>query len=45
MEYYLIIIGGWGWVASLIMKTDKKMGLLANNCLNIGAVIGGYLIV
>lgn len=40
-----IIIGGFaGWVASLIMKTDKKMGLLANIIVGIiGAVIGGFL--
>ncbi|NLZ36221.1 MAG: GlsB/YeaQ/YmgE family stress response membrane protein [Clostridiales bacterium] len=40
-----IIFGGLaGWIASLIMKTDKKMGLLANIAVGIvGAMIGGFL--
>ncbi|MGI6742976.1 MAG: GlsB/YeaQ/YmgE family stress response membrane protein [Eubacteriales bacterium] len=40
-----IIFGGLaGWIASLIMKTDKKMGLLANVAVGIvGAMIGGFL--
>lgn len=41
-----IIIGGLaGWVASMIMKTDASMGLLANIIVGIiGAVIGNLLL-
>ena len=40
-----IIIGGLaGWVASMIMKTDKSMGALANIAVGmVGAMIGGFL--
>ena len=39
-----IIVGGLaGWVASMVMKTDKDMGLLANVVVGIvGAFIGGW---
>lgn len=39
-----IIVGGLaGWIASMIMKTDKDMGLLANIVVGvIGAFIGGW---
>lgn len=41
-----IIIGGLaGWVASMIMKTDASMGLLANIVVGVvGAVIGNLLL-
>lgn len=41
-----IIIGGLaGWVASMIMKTDASMGLLANIIVGIlGAIIGNLLL-
>lgn len=41
-----IIIGGLaGWVASIIMKTNASMGLLANIIVGIiGAVIGNLLL-
>lgn len=40
-----IVLGGLaGWVASLIMKTDKQMGLFLNIVVGIvGAFIGGWL--
>lgn len=41
-----IIIGGLaGWVASMIMKTDASMGMLANIVVGIiGAIIGNLLL-
>lgn len=41
-----IIIGGLaGWVASMFMKTDASMGLLANIVVGIvGAIIGNLLL-
>lgn len=41
-----IIIGGLaGWVASMIMKTNASMGLLANIVVGIiGAIIGNLLL-
>lgn len=41
-----VIIGGLaGWVASMIMKTDASMGLLANIIVGIiGAIIGNLLL-
>jgi uncharacterized membrane protein YeaQ/YmgE (transglycosylase-associated protein family) len=41
-----IILGGLaGWVASMIMKTDQSMGLIANIVVGIiGALIGGFLV-
>lgn len=41
-----IIIGGLaGWIASMIMDTDKSMGMLANIIVGIiGALIGGFLV-
>lgn len=41
-----IIIGGLaGWVASMFMKTDASMGLLANIIVGIvGAIIGNLLL-
>ena len=41
-----IILGGLaGWVASMIMKTDASMGILANVVVGIiGSIIGNLLI-
>ncbi len=41
----LIIIGGIaGWLASLVMKTNASMGILANIVVGIvGAFLGGFL--
>lgn len=41
-----IILGGLaGWVASMIMKTDASMGLVANIVVGIiGAIIGNLLL-
>ncbi|MEO5690857.1 MAG: GlsB/YeaQ/YmgE family stress response membrane protein [Candidatus Saccharimonadales bacterium] len=41
-----IILGGLaGWVASMIMKTDASMGVLANVVVGIiGAIIGNLLL-
>lgn len=41
-----IVIGGLaGWVASMIMKTDASMGLVANIVVGIvGAIIGNLLL-
>lgn len=42
---WLIVGGLAGWVASMVMKTDKDMGLLANIVVGIiGAFIGGWAI-
>lgn len=40
-----IILGGIaGWLASIVMKTNESMGLLANIVVGIiGAFIGGYV--
>ncbi len=40
-----IILGGLaGWVASMIAKTDKSMGIFANIIVGvIGAAIGGFV--
>ena len=40
-----IVIGGViGWLASLLMKTDKQQGLLANVVVGIaGSGLGGWL--
>jgi len=40
-----LIIGGFaGWIASKIMGTDKKMGLMKNIIVGIiGAMLGGYV--
>ena len=40
-----IVLGGLaGWVGSMIMSTNKKMGLLANILVGIvGSVIGGWV--
>lgn len=40
-----IIIGGLaGWIASMIMKTDAQMGMLANVLVGIvGGILGGWL--
>ena len=42
-----LIIGGIiGWLASIVMKTNAQMGLIANVIVGIiGSVIGGYLAV
>lgn len=41
-----IVVGGLaGWVASLIMKTDKSQGLVGSIVVGIlGALIGGFVI-
>lgn len=41
-----IILGGLaGWIASMVMSTDKSMGVLANIFVGIiGALIGGFLV-
>jgi len=41
----LILFGALaGWIASLIMKTDKRQGALMNVLLGVvGAVIGGFI--
>lgn len=40
-----IIVGGVvGWLASIVMKTNAQMGILANVVVGIvGAVLGGWL--
>ena len=40
-----LIIGGFaGWIASKIMGTDERMGLIANIAVGIvGAFIGGFV--
>lgn len=41
---WLVIGGLAGWVASMIMKTDKDMGVIANIVVGIiGALVGGWL--
>jgi uncharacterized membrane protein YeaQ/YmgE (transglycosylase-associated protein family) len=40
----LIVGGVVGWIASIIMKTDKQMGILANVAVGIvGSVLGGWI--
>ncbi len=41
-----IIVGGLaGWVASLIMRRDGSMGIIANIIVGIiGALIGGFIV-
>lgn len=41
-----ILVGALaGWIASMIMKTDEKMGALANIIVGIiGALIGGWVV-
>ena len=41
-----VVVGGLaGWVASMIMKTDAQMGMLANIVVGIiGALLGGWLV-
>ena len=40
----LVIGGVCGWLASLIMKTDKQMGILANVVVGIvGSFLGSWL--
>ena len=41
-----IILGGIaGWIASMVMGTDKSMGVLANIFVGvIGALIGGFIV-
>ena len=41
-----IILGGIaGWIASMVMGTDKSMGILANIFVGvIGALIGGFIV-
>ena len=41
---FLIIGGVIGWVASMIMKTNAQMGMIANIIVGIiGASLGGWL--
>jgi uncharacterized membrane protein YeaQ/YmgE (transglycosylase-associated protein family) len=41
---YLIIGGVVGWLASIVMKTNAQMGILANVIVGIiGAGLGGWL--
>ena len=41
---WLVIGGVIGWLASLIMKTDAQMGMIANVIVGIvGAALGGWL--
>jgi len=41
-----IILGGLaGWIASIVMKTNERQGLLADIVLGIvGALIGGFVV-
>jgi uncharacterized membrane protein YeaQ/YmgE (transglycosylase-associated protein family) len=40
----LIVGGVCGWLASLLMKTDKQMGILANIAVGIvGSFLGGWM--
>jgi uncharacterized membrane protein YeaQ/YmgE (transglycosylase-associated protein family) len=41
-----IVIGGLaGWIASMIMDTDKSMGVMANIIVGIiGGLIGGFVV-
>ncbi len=41
-----IVIGGLaGWIASMVMDTDKSMGLMANIIVGIiGGLIGGFVV-
>lgn len=42
---WLIVGGLAGWIASMIMKTDAQMGVLANVIVGIiGALLGGWLV-
>ena len=42
---WLVVGGLAGWVASMIMKTDAQMGLVANVVVGIvGALLGGWLV-
>lgn len=42
---WLIIGGLAGWVASLIMKTDKEQGMVGNIAVGVvGAFIGGFIV-
>ena len=41
---WLIVGGLIGWLASILMKTDAQMGLVANVIVGIvGAALGGWL--
>ncbi len=41
-----IVIGGLaGWIASIIMRRNDRMGCLANICVGVlGAFIGGFIV-
>lgn len=42
---WLVIGGLVGWIASLIMKTDREQGMILNVVVGIvGAVIGGWVL-
>ncbi len=41
---WLVVGGLAGWVASMVMKTDAQMGMVANIVAGIvGAMLGGWL--
>lgn len=40
---YAIVMGGViGWLASLVMKTNAQMGILANVAVGVGGALMGY---
>ncbi|OGA18359.1 MAG: transglycosylase [Betaproteobacteria bacterium RIFCSPLOWO2_02_FULL_65_24] len=42
---WLVVGGVLGWLASLVMKTDREQGLLLNIVVGIvGALLGGWLL-
>lgn len=42
---WLVVGALAGWIASMIMKTDESMGMLANIVVGIlGALIGGWVV-
>lgn len=42
---WLVVGGGIGWIASLIMKTDAQQGMFLNVVVGIvGALLGGWLL-
>lgn len=42
--YYIVLGGLAGWLASIVMKTNAQMGIIANVVVGIvGAVIGGFI--
>lgn len=40
---YVIVMGGVvGWLASIVMKTNAQMGILANIVVGVGGALLGY---